>query len=1224
MKNMRFFLCLLLLPTEFVLSFQLAFDSEYRITLYKGTNATGPDVIALWQFMPGKETQDSSGNGHTLTLQGAGKFSSNGKFGSCLEGFSGQGRCGATAGYHASLSPVGAFTIELLINPKPELAETKSAYLIDKMAITGQHVQESMRDYMIRLDQKGTEHMITVYLGFGDTGGVSMYRSKAVAFTPGKWYHIAFVYDGNGYGRICVNNKIVGEETHAGREEITPGGRVVAIGERGVAGYAAFPGYIDQVRILNRAVPFGETELIALPAIGSKEWIDIYIDLSGGALTDWTYNRVACPNPKCEQYNQAIQYNAQGTRPKDLDVWSLSEPDIFTCPTCKKSFPGKEFPNTGQLIVRGKKMEFHQSADGKRFFLTPRLRYYKSLHALYTARDLAPLAETRNDPKLARSTLDILLAYAQMYQNNIFRTGRHIAGDKYYGEYYSNELSDDDALTYVTGWPNPANWGKLGHFGDYAWPSRMCETFEKLQATGVVTEEDRIAYKKFIEHMLNYATFAYYKQSGGLGNPSIQCRADIFKAVQTFPDLELHDFVYERDFGQERVLRGADAIHEIFEGVDGMFGLFGRYFYPDGLMHERAPAYQEMILSHLRKLIPEITGYTDPAGYTPSDPEWTRFENLNFGTEAFVQRCMTAPYDLSLPNGKVMPLGDTYHDTLDGIVEGESTVHPSWGVGILRAGTGTNTILTALNWGSTGDGHSHNDMLNIIFWNENQLLMTDLGYVIDRQDIRETWWRATAAAHNTVVVDAVNHPRIDSMGDPIVWAETPQFSTVQARSRHTYPDNQDFRRTLVLVGSTENPQQPRYAVDVFHVAGGKMHDYFLHAQSGIFEPVESFFTENLTLAPLSNQTRTLRDMTTGASSEKSTGYEHITALKTARVENKKVWNAVWDLGGEQNKKLKVFRLPEDSETVWVGLAPGHRYEKTNSSPDLERKMHKLVSRRTGTAPLQSIFTSVIEGYSGNAGRVRQAQRLTVKGNNSPAAVEVETDRGFDIIMAATAPGKMTIENRQITVDGQVAVISYDANRIPRAMMMVDGSQIQAGTAVVNATEATLAGTVTAHPGGVNVDLREEQMASIVVDFEVPSAAVGRTLFMNHAVGNRTVWTIKKVDALGNGATRLTLNLPARHQIKILQNAEENGTAIYPMVLDIAHKDRFFEPGLWCLFGDRWTQVKTVTDNGDTQKITFTVPVANIRQYFGRTYAVSHIGPGDSVSIPGITYWISEE
>lgn len=42
--------------------------------LYTGVEATGENVIVLWQFQPGHETKDNSGQEHDLTLRGQARF----------------------------------------------------------------------------------------------------------------------------------------------------------------------------------------------------------------------------------------------------------------------------------------------------------------------------------------------------------------------------------------------------------------------------------------------------------------------------------------------------------------------------------------------------------------------------------------------------------------------------------------------------------------------------------------------------------------------------------------------------------------------------------------------------------------------------------------------------------------------------------------------------------------------------------------------------------------------------------------------------------------------------------------------------------------------------------------------------------------------------------------------------------------------------------------------
>ncbi|MBM4081491.1 MAG: hypothetical protein FJ278_17440, partial [Planctomycetes bacterium] len=55
--------------------------------LYAGPEATGENVIALWQFLPGQEGKDNSGHGRDLTLRGQARYVKEGPFGAALESF---------------------------------------------------------------------------------------------------------------------------------------------------------------------------------------------------------------------------------------------------------------------------------------------------------------------------------------------------------------------------------------------------------------------------------------------------------------------------------------------------------------------------------------------------------------------------------------------------------------------------------------------------------------------------------------------------------------------------------------------------------------------------------------------------------------------------------------------------------------------------------------------------------------------------------------------------------------------------------------------------------------------------------------------------------------------------------------------------------------------------------------------------------------------------------
>ena len=256
---MRAFLATLMLVL-IVCSFSLAQEegtevqlAEPFMTEYTGEDATGDQVIGLWQFDQPDPTADSSGNGHVLTLQD-GQFVDDGRFGGALETFAGYPVVDdphrAMTPNAPDLTPRGAFTMEMWISPSDQLnADYPSAFLLDKKYIDD-------NDYQLVLggETAPAVRRLTMNLGFGNE--TVSWSSDSFSVEPGVWRHIAFVYDGNGTGSFFVDGSSAGSETKTGYGSITAGNRPLYIGDRVGSLYHGFPGRIDQVRICNEALEF--------------------------------------------------------------------------------------------------------------------------------------------------------------------------------------------------------------------------------------------------------------------------------------------------------------------------------------------------------------------------------------------------------------------------------------------------------------------------------------------------------------------------------------------------------------------------------------------------------------------------------------------------------------------------------------------------------------------------------------------------------------------------------------------------------------------------------------------------------------------------------------------------------------------------------------------------------------------------------------------------------
>lgn len=227
---------------------------------YTGESASGPEIIALWQFDSGAELKDASGHGHDLTLKGA-RLSPEGRFGGGLESFRGwpekDESHAALAANDRALSPAGPFTIELWLKPNPGLDGYASAYLLDKM-------YGDKTDYQLLLvgAEKDAVKALQANLGFGDA--VVSFTSAPARYEPGVWHHVAFTYDGAGTGAFYRDGVSLGGRTEPGRASVLPGKLPLTLGDRGGSLFRGFPGVLDQVRLGNGVLEFRPVTLASL------------------------------------------------------------------------------------------------------------------------------------------------------------------------------------------------------------------------------------------------------------------------------------------------------------------------------------------------------------------------------------------------------------------------------------------------------------------------------------------------------------------------------------------------------------------------------------------------------------------------------------------------------------------------------------------------------------------------------------------------------------------------------------------------------------------------------------------------------------------------------------------------------------------------------------------------------------------------------------------------
>jgi hypothetical protein len=318
------------------------------------------------------------------------------------------------------------------------------------------------------------------------------------------------------------------------------------------------------------------------------------------------------------------------------------------------------------------------------------------------------------------------------------------------------------------------------------------------------------------------------------------------------------------------------------------------------------------------------------------------------------------------------------------------------------------------------------------------------------------------------------------------------------------------------------------------------------------------------------------------------------------------------MGKKYDTNLKLFRLLDGPETVFVGQAIGHRYLHGVKQPDKDRKMHKLICRTTGKRPLKTAFVSVIESYKGAHSRIKHAKRLPISGTNFPVAVEVKTDKGREIIIVAAKPGMMEIQAEKLQFDGRIAVISFDLKNRLESAMLVEGTELKWGNRSIKGA-GTLKGNVTGLPEGLDNNILQEKNAVVEVDFQVPECLTGQTVLINSRYFPHEGWIIEKIETNKKGSSRLFLDRSARLNLFFVEKSGPDNALV--------QIQGFIPPaGAWCKFGSQWRQVKKSFMENGINKLLLSAPVKDIEQYKVKPVIVSNISLGDKVTVQGIKCW----
>lgn len=385
----------------------------------------------------------------------------------------------------------------------------------------------------------------------------------------------------------------------------------------------------------------------------------------------------------------------------------------------------------------------------------------------------------------------------------------------------------------------------------------------------------------------------------------------------------------------------------------------------------------------------------------------------------------------------VSPLPSTQPDTSP---YERSRLLGDYGLAILRGGPRGNRRALTLYYGWAGGGHGHYDRLNIELFAFGRKLLPDLGYPqFAADDPEPPGWTQHTVSHCTVMIDAQRQANF-ARGRLHRFASSPWVQFVDACAESVYPDKASLYRRQTAMVDLPNADT-FYVVDVFHVQGGKQHDYSLHLPSaevvykGIAFPEPRPGTlagEGVPFGKMYDDPQRA-NASSGFYGYAGSGFAFLTDPQEAYRD--RPWLASWRQG---DVRLRIYWLP----TQPMRFIACNGYPKGNrANPPLKYLIAQ--TQATETQPLRSTFVTVIEAAQ-RTPLIRGVRLLpSSSGGADTVALEIDHRYGRDVVFLSLTPEKRVELPEGITCDAAFAVIRFDdQGHVERAF--VSGGEVARG------------------------------------------------------------------------------------------------------------------------------------------------------------------------------------
>jgi hypothetical protein len=338
----------------------------------------------------------------------------------------------------------------------------------------------------------------------------------------------------------------------------------------------------------------------------------------------------------------------------------------------------------------------------------------------------------------------------------------------------------------------------------------------------------------------------------------------------------------------------------------------------------------------------------------------------------------------------------------------------SSGYAALKREANGNRLYAGLNALQPGEMHQHGDRLNLLTYSRDRMLTGEKPTRYEDEGQRE--YSGASYSHNTVTVDETSQVHGSQLtGDRVPHIDTfidlPAAQVAEAHGDRVYEQTRLYRRLLC--------QFDDYLLDIFHVEGGKVHDWFFHGVGQ--EPIVTIPTVRKSeFEPATYVARGKPEFKVGAADRS--------------------FSATWRLPPEPGSEF-AGRRREVFSRVTVAGVPGQTAYVLSTYPDPGE--HSLMVRHAGaSAP----FVAVHEAYFAEpVVRVRTLEApassaatpaIEITHQDGSRRLAVYNWRGGPLPLGESAVGD------RLELTGRFATVEFDPRGRLRSLLLVRGTELR--------------------------------------------------------------------------------------------------------------------------------------------------------------------------------------